>query len=186
MMLFIDTGSMHEVEEIAAWGVLSGATTNPSLLADAEDPEATIRTICDLVDGPVSAEVVSDDPDEMVAQGRGLSAIHPNVVVKLPFGPAGLAATRQLAHDGIGVSMTLVFTAAQAVLAAEAGATYVSCFIGRHLHDSGERVPADDDTPAHGGRHQALPRGLGRRCAACALASRTRRDRGCGLKRQDG
>jgi transaldolase len=138
MMLFIDTGSVSEVEEIAAWGVLSGATTNPSLLAhDGQAPDRTIRAICDLVAGPVSAEVVSETADEMVAQGRALAAIHQHVVVKLPFGPAGLAATRELVRDGIRVNMTLVFTAAQALLAAEAGASYVSCFIGR-LEDIGE------------------------------------------------
>src|SRR3712207_6803978 len=114
MMLFIDTGSVDEVEEIAAWGVLSGATTNPSLLSgDGGDLGATIRRICDLVDGPVSAEVVSENPDEMVAQGRGLSAIHEHVVVKLPFGPAGLAATRELVQAGVRGNMTLGFTAAQ-------------------------------------------------------------------------
>jgi transaldolase len=137
MMLFIDTGSVDEVEEVAAWGALSGATTNPTLLAEADDPGATIRRICELVAGPVSAEVVSDDPREMVEQGRGLSAIHETVVVKLPLGPAGLAATRELVEEGIRVNMTLVFTAAQALLAAEAGASYVSCFIGR-LEDIGE------------------------------------------------
>jgi transaldolase len=136
MRLFIDTGLVSEVEEFAAWGVLSGATTNPTLLSDA-DPGATIRRICELVDGPTSAEVVADGPDEMVAQARGLVSIHEHVVVKLPFGPAGLAATRELASEGIRINMTLVFTAAQAILAAEAGATYVSCFLGR-LEDIGE------------------------------------------------
>jgi transaldolase len=136
MMLFIDSGSVDEVEEVAAWGVLSGATTNPTLLAHGHDPGATIRRICELVDGPVSAEVVSGDPREMVEQGRGLSAVHENVVVKLPFGAAGLAATRELVQAGIRVNMTLVFTPAQALLAAEGGAAYVSCFIGR-LEDIG-------------------------------------------------
>jgi transaldolase len=138
MKLFIDTGSLAEVEELAPWGVLSGATTNPSLLArEGASPGATIRRICELLDGPVSAEAVSDDPRELVAQGRGLAAIHDHVVVKLPFGPAGLAATRELVQDGIRVNMTLVFSAAQALLSAEAGATYVSCFLGR-LDDIGQ------------------------------------------------
>jgi transaldolase len=132
MRLFIDTGSVDEVEEIAAWGVLSGATTNPSLLAKAGgDPGDTIRRICDLVQGPVSAEVVSRDPAEMVAEGRALRSLHEHVVVKVPFSPAGLAATRALASDGIPVNMTLVFSANQALLTAEAGATYASCFMGR-------------------------------------------------------
>jgi transaldolase len=138
MKLFIDTGSVAEVEELAPWGALAGATTNPTLLArEGSSPAATIRRICELLDGPVSAEAVSDDPRELVAQGRGLAAIHHHVVVKLPFGPAGLAATRELAEDGIRVNMTLVFSAAQALLSAEAGATYVSCFLGR-LEDIGQ------------------------------------------------
>jgi transaldolase len=132
MRLFIDTGSVAEVEEIAAWGVLSGATTNPSLLAREEgDPGEAIRRICELVGGPVSAEVVSDDPVEMVAQGRALAGLHEHVIVKVPFGAAGLEATRALSGDGIGVNVTLVFSANQALLAAEAGATYISCFMGR-------------------------------------------------------
>ncbi len=132
MRLFIDTGSVAEVEEIAAWGVLSGATTNPSLLAREEgDPGEAIKRICELVEGPVSAEVVSDNPAEMVTQGHALAALHQNVVVKVPFGAAGLQATRALAEAGIGVNMTLVFSPSQALLAAEAGARFVSCFMGR-------------------------------------------------------
>jgi transaldolase len=132
MRLFIDTGSVAEVEEIAAWGVLSGATTNPSLLAKEDgDPGDIIRRICDLVNGPTSAEVVSDDPKGMVAEGRALKALHEHVVVKVPFSAAGLAATRELSADGIPVNMTLVFSANQALLSAEAGATYISCFMGR-------------------------------------------------------
>lgn len=132
MRLFIDTGSVAEVEEIAAWGVLAGATTNPSLLAREDgDPGASIRRICELVSGPVSAEVVADEAAEMVLQGRALAALHEHVIVKVPFGAAGLAATRALADDGIGVNVTLVFSPAQALLAAEAGARYISCFMGR-------------------------------------------------------
>ena len=132
MKLFIDTGSVAEVEEIAAWGVLSGATTNPSLLAKEEgDPGESIKRICELVDGPTSAEVVATDPEEMVAEGRALARIHPHVVVKVPFCEAGLTATRELTSEGIPVNMTLVFSAPQALLSAEAGAAYVSCFMGR-------------------------------------------------------
>jgi transaldolase len=138
MILFIDTGSTDEVEELAPWGVLSGATTNPSLLAaDGREPEGTIRRIGELLDGPVSVEVVGDTADEMVAQGRALARIDDHVVVKLPFGPAALEATRALAEDGNPANMTLVFTAAQALMAAQAGASYVSCFLGR-LEDIGE------------------------------------------------
>jgi transaldolase len=132
MKLFIDTGSVAEVEEIAAWGVLSGATTNPTLLAKEEgDPGDILRRICELVDGPVSAEVVAVEGSEMVAEGRALAGIDRRVVVKVPFSPAGLEATRDLTSEGIRVNMTLVFSAAQALLTAEAGATYVSCFMGR-------------------------------------------------------
>jgi transaldolase len=132
MKLFIDTGSVAEVEEIAAWGVLSGATTNPSLLAKEEgDPGEAIRRICELVDGPTSAEVVATDAREMVAEGRALAGLHQHVVVKVPFSEAGLTATRELTSEGIPVNMTLVFSAPQALLSAEAGATYVSCFMGR-------------------------------------------------------
>jgi transaldolase len=132
MKLFIDTGSVAEVEEIAAWGVLAGATTNPSLLAKEDgDPGEIIRRICELVGGPVSAEVVSDDAEGMIAEGRALAEIDEHIVVKVPFSAAGLAATRALSADGIRINMTLVFSANQALLSAEAGATYISCFMGR-------------------------------------------------------
>jgi len=132
MKLFIDTGSVAEVEEIAAWGVLSGATTNPTLLAKEEgDPGDIIRRICELVDGPTSAEVVAIEPGEMVAEGRALAGLHQHIVVKVPFSRAGLTATRELTSEGIRVNMTLVFSATQALLTAEAGARYVSCFMGR-------------------------------------------------------
>ena len=132
MKLFIDTGSVAEVEEIAGWGVLSGATTNPTLLAKEDgDPGEIVRRICDLVRGPVSAEVVSSTPEGMVEEGRALAGLHEHVVVKVPFSKAGLAATRELTSDGHRVNMTLVFSANQSLMAAEAGATYVSCFMGR-------------------------------------------------------
>jgi transaldolase len=132
MRLFIDTGSVREVEEVAAWGVLAGATTNPSLLAKEEgDPGEAIKRICELVNGPVSAEVVSREPKQMVAEGRALRTLHEHIVVKVPFSPAGLQATSELVADGHPVNMTLVFSANQALLSAEAGATYISCFMGR-------------------------------------------------------
>jgi transaldolase len=132
MRLFIDTGSVAEVEELAAWGVLAGATTNPSLLAKEQgDPGEIIRHICELVRGPVSAEVVSADPHEMLREGRALAGLHEHVVVKVPFSAAGLQATRALTDDGIRVNMTLVFSPSQAILSAEAGATYISSFMGR-------------------------------------------------------
>jgi transaldolase len=130
--LFIDTGSVAEVEEIAAWGVLSGATTNPSLLAKEDgDPGDIIKRICDLVRGPVSAEVVSQDPKGMIDEGRALRELSDHVTVKVPFCKEGLEATRALTDDGIPVNMTLVFSPNQALLAAASGATYVSCFMGR-------------------------------------------------------
>lgn len=132
MRLFIDTGSVAEVEEIAAWGVLAGATTNPSLLAKEQgDPGEIIRRICDLVGGPTSAEVVSPDADGMIAEGRALRELHEQVTVKVPFCKEGLEATHALTADGIPVNVTLAFSPSQALLAASAGATYVSCFMGR-------------------------------------------------------
>src|SRR5581483_3129543 len=118
MRLFVDTGSVSEVKEIAAWGVLAGATTNPSLLAKEDgDPGEIIRRICDLVGGPVSAEVISQEPEEMVAEGRALRELHEQVTVKIPFCEAGLAATHALTADGVPVNITLVFSANQALLA---------------------------------------------------------------------
>lgn len=132
MRLFIDTGSVAEVEEIAAWGVLSGATTNPSLLAKEDgDPGEIVRRICELAGGPVSAEVISEDAAGMVEEGRALHELHRHVTVKVPFCEQGLAATKALTGEGIPVNMTLVFSPSQALLAAAAGATYVSCFMGR-------------------------------------------------------
>src|SRR5919109_4292409 len=125
MRFFIDTGSVAEVEEIAAWGILSGATTNPTLLAKEKgDPGDIIRRICELVQGPVSAEVVSDDADAMVEEGRVLNALHEHAIVKVPFSAEGLRATRALSNEQIAVNMTLVFSANQALLSAQAGAAY--------------------------------------------------------------
>src|SRR3712207_5300025 len=109
MRLFIDTGSVAEVEEIAQWGVLSGATTNPTLLAKEDgDPGEIIQRVCELVRGPVSAEVVSSAVDGMVEEGRALAGLHDHVVVKVPFSKAGLGATRALTDEGHRVNMTLV------------------------------------------------------------------------------
>jgi transaldolase len=130
--LFIDTGSVAEVEEIAAWGILAGATTNPSLLAKEQgDPGDIVRRICEFVGGPVSAEVVSQEPQGMIDEGRALRELHEHVTVKVPFCEQGLEAAHALTGDGIPVNMTLVFSANQALLASSAGATYVSCFMGR-------------------------------------------------------
>lgn len=137
MKLFIDTANLDEIREINAWGILDGVTTNPTLIAkEGVDFEDRVNAICDLVDGPVSAEVVATDADGMVEEGRRLANIHDNVYVKCPITPAGLQATRRLSDDGIRVNVTLVFSANQALLAAKAGAAFVSPFIGR-IDDNG-------------------------------------------------
>ncbi|MDO8794693.1 MAG: fructose-6-phosphate aldolase [Vicinamibacterales bacterium] len=137
MKLFVDTGSVKEIEPLAALGILDGATTNPSLMAkEGGDPRAIIKQICGLVQGPVSAEVVATDADGMIREGRELAGIDPHVVVKVPFTRAGVAACRTLASEGIRVNVTLIFSAPQAWLAAKVGAAYVSPFVGR-LDDIG-------------------------------------------------
>ena len=137
MKLFVDTGSVKEIEPLAALGILDGATTNPSLMAkEGGDPRAIIKQICTLVQGPVSAEVVATDADGMIREGRELAGIDPHVVVKVPFTRAGVAACRTLASEGIRVNVTLIFSTPQAWLAAKVGAAYVSPFVGR-LDDIG-------------------------------------------------
>lgn len=135
MRFFLDTADLNEIEEAASWGALAGVTTNPSLYARIggrlDDFPAHIKRICEIVDGPVSAESVAMTRDEIVADGRKLASIAPNVVVKVPTMVEGLAATRTLADDGIPVNMTLCFTVPQALLAARAGARYISPFVGR-------------------------------------------------------
>lgn len=137
MKFFLDTADLNEIEEAAAWGVLAGVTTNPTLYARVggklADFEGHIGRICEVVgpDCPVSAETVATRRDEIVDDGRRLAAIAPNVVVKVPTMVEGLAATRTLANEGIRVNMTLCFTVPQAMLAARSGARYLSPFIGR-------------------------------------------------------
>ena len=132
MKFFLDTANIDEISEAAATGVLDGITTNPSLIArEGNDLEDQLIKICAVVDGPVSAEVVSTDFEGMVAEGRELAAIHPNIVVKCPMTLDGLKATKTLSDDDILVNVTLVFSAAQAIFAAKAGAHFVSPFIGR-------------------------------------------------------
>src|SRR5438874_9364034 len=137
MKLFIDTADVGEMREAHSWGVLDGVTTNPSLVAKTgRDFETVLREICGIVDGPVSAEVVSTDAPGMVEEGERLSRIHRNIVVKCPMTPDGLKATRSLTGRGHRVNVTLVFSAAQALLAAKAGAAFISPFVGR-LDDVG-------------------------------------------------
>jgi transaldolase len=132
MKLFVDTADLADIETIAGWGVLSGVTTNPTLLSKVEgEPDDIYRRVCELVDGPVSAEVVAEARGQMIEEGRRLAAIHPNIVVKLPMGPEALAATSALAEEDIHVNMTLCFTPPQALLASAAGAAFVSPFVGR-------------------------------------------------------
>ena len=132
MKFFIDTGDTNEIREAVAMGMVDGVTTNPSLIAKANRPfEEVIREITEIVDGPISAEVVSLEAEGMVAEGRKLAAIHANIVIKVPMTIEGLKATKIFAAEGIKTNVTLVFSAGQALLAAKAGATYVSPFIGR-------------------------------------------------------
>jgi transaldolase len=135
MKFFLDTANLAEIEEAASWGVLSGVTTNPTLYAreggKLADFHSHLKRICELTDGPVSGETVGLVRDEIVREGLELADIAPNIIVKVPVMPEGLAATKTLFDRGIKVNMTLCFTVPQALLAARAGAAYVSPFVGR-------------------------------------------------------
>lgn len=136
MKFFIDTANLEEIKDAYELGVLDGVTTNPSLIAkegisSPEEFRAHIKKICELVQGPVSAEGVCSDLNGMVAEARELAAIDPHVVVKIPMTPEGLKAVKVLTHEGIHTNVTLIFSPLQALLAAKAGATYISPFVGR-------------------------------------------------------
>ena len=132
MKIFIDTGDIAEIKEAAAMGVIDGVTTNPSLLAKAGRPlRPVIEEICEIVDGPISAEVLATDADGILKEGRELAKIHPNVHVKVPLIAEGLKAVRVFSDEGIKTNVTLCFSPTQALLAAKAGATIVSPFVGR-------------------------------------------------------
>lgn len=132
MLLFLDTGNTKEITEAASWGVLDGVTTNPSLVAkEGRSFTDLLRDICAIVDGPVSAEVVSIEAGAMIKEGQALAKIHQNIVVKVPLIPEGLKACKSLASEGIKVNVTLCFSPTQALLAAKAGAWCVSPFVGR-------------------------------------------------------
>ncbi len=137
MQIFIDTADINEIRNLNETGLIDGVTTNPSLAAS-QGIQFTdlICQICDIVNGPISAEVIALDAEGMIAQGRKLAAIHDNVVVKVPLTVEGLKACRTLAEENIGVNVTLCFSAPQALLAAKAGARYISPFVGR-LDDQG-------------------------------------------------
>ena len=132
MKLFIDTANIAEIREINDWGVICGVTTNPSLIAkEGRVFEEVIQEITSIVDGPISAEVVALDAEGMIREARELAKIHKNVVIKIPMTAAGLKAVSVISKEGIKTNVTLIFSAAQALLAAKAGATYVSPFVGR-------------------------------------------------------
>jgi transaldolase len=137
MKIFIDTANIDHIREINSWGILSGVTTNPSLCArERKEFHSLIKEIASIVGGPISAEACSMKENEIVKEARELSAIAENIVVKIPVTPDGLTATKTLSKEGIKVNMTLVFSANQALLASQAGAAYVSPFVGR-LDDVG-------------------------------------------------
>ena len=138
MKLFIDTANVEEIRKVSALGILDGVTTNPTLLAkEGRNPNDVAREILALVPGPVSLEVTALDSEGMVSQGKELATLASNVVVKIPMGAEGLRATKRLSSEDIAVNMTLVFSANQALLAAKAGARYVSPFVGR-IDDVGQ------------------------------------------------
>lgn len=137
MRFFLDTANLDELKTAARWGIVDGVTTNPSLIAKEGVPiEEQVRKICDIVDGDISAEVVSTTADEMIPEGRRLARIHKNIVVKVPLIREGIRACSALSREGIRVNVTLCFSPAQALLAAKAGAYFVSPFVGR-IDDSG-------------------------------------------------
>ncbi|EIZ2701629.1 fructose-6-phosphate aldolase [Listeria monocytogenes] len=138
MRFFIDTANVEEIKKANRMGFIAGVTTNPSLVAkEGRDFNEVIQEITSIVDGPISGEVVSLEADEMIAEGRVIAKIHPNMVVKIPMTGEGLATVKVLTEEGIKTNVTLVFSATQALLAARAGATYVSPFLGR-LDDIGD------------------------------------------------
>jgi transaldolase len=138
MRFFIDTANVDEIKEANSLGVVCGVTTNPSLIAkEGRDFVQVVKEIADIVDGPISAEVISLDHEGMIAEADKLSEIHKNIVIKLPMTAEGLKATKALSQKNIKTNVTLIFSAAQALLAARAGATYVSPFVGR-LDDIGQ------------------------------------------------
>ena len=138
MKIFIDSAEVGEIREAASWGIVDGCTTNPSLIAKSGRKfETVLAEICEIVDGPISAEVISTDAKGMIEEGRRLSKLHDNIVVKVPMIAEGLKATRALSSEGIPVNVTLIFQPGQGMLAAKAGASYLSPFVGR-LDDVGE------------------------------------------------
>jgi transaldolase len=137
MKFYLDSANLEELKKACSWGIIDGVTTNPSLIAKEGVPlEEQIRKICDIIDGDISAEVIAVETDEMLVQGRKLAKIHKNVVVKVPLTRDGIRACSIFSQEGIRVNVTLCFSAGQALLAAKAGAYFVSPFVGR-LDDIG-------------------------------------------------
>ncbi|SUQ40091.1 Transaldolase [Clostridium neonatale] len=132
MKFFLDTANVEYIKEVNEMGVISGVTTNPSLVAkEGRDFNEVIKEITEIVDGPISGEVVSEDAEGMIKEGREIAKIHKNIVIKVPMTEEGLKATKEFSKNGIKVNVTLIFSAAQALLAARAGASFVSPFLGR-------------------------------------------------------
>ncbi|MCO4793515.1 MAG: fructose-6-phosphate aldolase [Bacteriovoracaceae bacterium] len=137
MKFFIDTGMVEEIKEAAKWGIIDGVTTNPSLIAKTGRSQAdVIKEICSIIDGPISAEVIATDTEGMLSEAMEIAKWHDNVVIKLPLTEEGIAACAKLSEQGVKTNVTLCFSPNQALLAAKAGATYISPFIGR-LDDAG-------------------------------------------------
>src|SRR3712207_4345522 len=153
MKIFIDTANVEEIKKAAALGILDGVTTNPSLIAkEGRDLKEVIEEICSIVDGPISAEVISLEAEKMVEEARELVKLHKNIVIKIPMCEEGLKAVSILAKEGIRTNVTLIFSAQQALLAAKAGASFVSPFVGR-LDDIG-----------NGGLQRSEERRVGKEC----------------------
>ena len=132
MKIFIDSADLKEIREAAAWGTVDGVTTNPSLIAKSgRDFRSVVSEICDIVDGPISAECVEIESSKMIPEGRTIAKMHKNIVVKVPLTAEGLKAVKVFSEEGIKTNVTLCFSAAQGLLAAKAGATYISPFVGR-------------------------------------------------------
>lgn len=146
MKFFIDTANIEEIKTAHAWGLLDGVTTNPSLVAkEGQDFKQVVLEICAIIDGPVSAEVLSLEADKMIIEAKELATWHKNIVVKIPCTPDGLKAVKEVTKLGIKTNVTLVFSANQVLLAAKAGATYISPFVGRldDVGDDGLQMIAD-------------------------------------------
>ena len=157
MKFFIDTANLDHIREACTWGVIDGVTTNPSLIAkEGGNFVEQIAEICTIVDGPVSAETVAESAEDMVRQGKLLARVHDNVIIKVPLTEEGIKACSVLSSEGIGVNVTLCFQAAQAILAAKAGAKFVSPFLGRIDDIAGDGVQLIDEIVGIYGNYESL------------------------------